>query len=160
ELFASFPFAIAAANPTGTSANVAVDRGGAGVASATIAPGEIKVIQLPWVKELKQDFGADGSGISSALVTGGAFHVTSTVPITLYQFNPPDFELTPPPPDCPGVLDPGHCYSYTDDASLLLPTSALRGDYYVIAQPTHHYSVRSSTMLPPAPPAGYANLAG
>jgi hypothetical protein len=162
ELFPSFPFAVAAANPTDTTAQVEVDRGGNHVATASVEPGKLSVIELPWVPELKQSFGQDGSSVGSALARGGAYHVTSSVPITLYQFNPLEFELKPAPQDCPLAADVGGCYSYTNDASLLLPTTALRNEYYVIAYPTHHYSVRPALTNPfgGAAPAGYANLAG
>ena len=62
----------------------------------------------------------------------------SSVPITLYQFNPLEFELVPPPIDCPLLNEVGTCNSYTNDASLMLPTTALRDDYYVITRPTLH----------------------
>jgi hypothetical protein len=142
ELYNSFQFAVVAANPTGSPAQVTAERGSTMLAQVTVGPGKLEIIQLPWVQELKQAFGTDGSKVTSALVPGGAFHVTSSVPITIKQFNPLEFELTPPPKDCPGVSDTGHCYSYTNDASLLLPTTALRGEYYVMSYPTHHYSVR------------------
>ena len=48
-----------------------------------------------------------------------AFHLTSSIPVTVYQFNPLTFEV-------------GSTYSYTNDASLLLPTHVLGLDYMVI----------------------------
>ncbi len=47
--------------------------------------------------------------------------------------------VRPAPSTCP--LTEGHCYSFSNDASLLLPTSALRGEYFVIAEATHHLGV-------------------
>ncbi|MEZ4310563.1 MAG: IgGFc-binding protein [Polyangiaceae bacterium] len=94
-------------------------------------------MKLPWVTELKQvDSVGDGSGVVSTLAKQGAYKVTSSVPITLYQFNPLEFELAPAPPDCP--IQGDGCYSYTNDASLLLPTTALRDDYFVMSAGTLH----------------------
>jgi hypothetical protein len=144
-LYSGFEFAVAAANPTGTMATVKVDRAGSTVAQVTIAPGDLKTIKLPWVDELKgADTIGDGSGITSVLSNGGAYHLTSTVPITLYQFNPLDFELSPAPFDCPQLDATGGCFSFTNDASILLPTSALRGEYYVMGYPTMHLGSQGS----------------
>jgi hypothetical protein len=138
-LYNGFEFAIAAANPTGTMAAVTVARNGSTVTQVNIPPGGLETIKLKWVDELKGfDSVGDGSGITSVLATKGAYHVTSSVPITLYQFNPLEFELNPPPFDCPQLDTAGACYSYTNDASILLPTSALRGEYYVMGYPTMH----------------------
>jgi hypothetical protein len=60
---------------------------------------------------------------SSALVRGGAYRLTSTLPVTVYQFNPLEYQS-------------GSDYSYTNDASLLLPTHVLTPNYVVIARPT------------------------
>jgi len=137
QLFDGFEFAIVAANPTGSPSTVTVTRGDQQVSEIEVAPGGLQTIKLPWVMELKQvDANGDGSGVVSAAVAKGAYKVTSSVPITLYQFNPLEFELNPPPADCP-VLGDG-CYSYSNDASLLLPTTALRTDYFVMAAPTLH----------------------
>jgi hypothetical protein len=138
-LYDQFEFAVAAANPTASSATVTVERAGAVVAQVNVAPGDLQTIPLPWVVELKgEDLAGDGSGITSRLLAKGAYKVTSSVPITLYQFNPLEFELTSPPPDCPLLPETGKCSSYTNDASLLLPKTALRGDYYVMSYPTLH----------------------
>jgi hypothetical protein len=137
-LFDGFEFAIVVANPTGSSADVTVERGGVSAAQVALPAGGIQTIALPWVPQLKgDDTAGDGSGIVSALVPDGAYHVVSSVPITVYEFNALEFELAPAPPDCPQLGAPG-CFSYTNDASLLLPTTALRGDYYILSRPTLH----------------------
>ena len=41
------------------------------------------------------------------------------------------FELASKPPDCPQLDQTGGCFSFTNDASLLLPTGALTGAYWV-----------------------------
>ncbi len=138
-LYTSFEFAIVAANPTKSDAVVTVERGGQQLAQHTVAPADLVTIPLPWVDALKQaDPNGDGSGMTSVLAQGGAYRVTASVPITLYQFNPLEFQLASTPPDCPNGLELGGCFSFTNDASLLLPTSALRNDYFVMSYPTFH----------------------
>lgn len=138
-LFEKFEYAVAAANPTGSPATVTVERGGAMIKQVTIQPGQLETIKLPWVDELKGvDSVGDGSGLGSILSKKAAYKVTSSVPITLYQFNALEFELKPAPSDCPLAGEQGGCFSFTNDASLVLPTSALRGEYYVMGYPTMH----------------------
>lgn len=140
QLFSGFEFAIVAANPTDGPSTVTVTRGAQQIAQATLASGALQTIKLPWVDQLKQvDAAGDGSGVVSALVPQGAYKVSATAPITLYQFNPLEFELVPAPSDCP-ILGEG-CYSYSNDASLLLPTTALRTDYFVLSAPALHLDV-------------------
>ncbi len=140
QLFEGFEFAIVAANPTDSLSQVTVTRGAQQMAQVDVPPGGHQTIPLPWVYELKQaSLVGDGSDVVSAFVPQGAYKVTSSVPITLYQFNPLEFELAPIPADCPVQSD--GCYSYSNDASLLLPTSALRNDYFVMSAPTLHIDV-------------------
>lgn len=140
QLYEGFEFAIVAANPTDSLSQVTVTRGAQQIAQVDVPAGGLQTIVLPWVYELKQQsISGDGSDVVSALVKQGAYKVTSSVPITLYQFNPLEFELDPIPADCPVQTD--GCYSYTNDASLLLPTSALRNDYFVMSAPTLHIDV-------------------
>jgi hypothetical protein len=144
-----FDFAAVVANTGTATANVTVTRGGTSVASTTVAPGAIGILYLPWVNELKgpppdggPDFNSCTRGarpLGSVLVTGGAYHLTSTVPVTVWQFNPLEYVAGtggPPGKDwtCPyapaacngnGV----DCLSVTNGASLLLPTTAMTGVY-------------------------------
>src|SRR5262249_27660954 len=56
--------------------------------------------------------------------TKGAYHVRSTNPVTVYQFNSLEYQKA-------GV------FSYSNDASLLLPTNTWRTSYYAAAwEPT------------------------
>jgi IgGFc binding protein len=135
----SFDFAIVAANPTKAPAHLKVERAGQLLAEADVAPGELATIELPWVAELKQTRAAPTQPLKSALVPGGAFHVTSSVPVVLYQFNPLEFEKgPPPPPNCVIDLATNACMSWSNDASLLLPTSALTSDYRAVTRPSFH----------------------
>ncbi|MCC6213694.1 MAG: IgGFc-binding protein [Polyangiaceae bacterium] len=149
SLYDGFSFAIAAANPTAAPAQVTIEIGGQLVQTVTVAPGDLQTIPLPWVPALLQT----NLEPDSKLLQRVAYKVTSSVPITLYQFNPLDFELSPPPFGC--ELSNGRCYSFTNDASLLLPKSALRGEYYGIAYPTQHYGASN-----PVTPQQWVNSPG
>ena len=127
QLDKQFKFAVVAANPTGTDAVVTVDRKGVQVAQVPVQAGALEVIELPWVTELQT---------GSVLAAGAAYRLTSSVPITLYQFNPLEFRL--PQGTC-DESQPLGCFSYTNDASLLLPKSALRGEHYVVSYPALHF---------------------
>lgn len=139
-----FKFAVTVANASDDPANVEIHRAGMLVESATVEAGELAVLELPWVAELKgSQFGSQTEFTYDAVnveVPDGAYHVTSDRPVTAYQFNALRFENTPTPPDCPAVLAPGHCYSYSNDASLLLPVSALTGNYMVTGWKNDTYS--------------------
>lgn len=130
ELFGPFAFAVAIANPGAKTANVHVTRGGSKIVDVQVGPGELRSVELPWVGALRQS--VSGKGLESALVADGAYRLSSSVPVVAYQFNPVDFAAK-------------DTFSYTNDASLLLPTSALRGEYRVLAWPTHHYTVGGSS---------------
>lgn len=133
----NFQFAVAVANPTNSPAQVTIERNNQQVAQGTVQPGGLQSVNLPWVPQLKQTLASATDKSASALVPGGGYKVTSSVPITLYQFNPLEFQITPAPPSC-ATNGTNGCYSFTNDASLLLPTTALRKEYYVIAYPTFH----------------------
>ncbi len=98
-----------------------------------VAPHAVHVERLPWVQELKacEKYDAYECGNPQnrgGLVRGGAYHLRSTAPITVYQYNPLDYQL---PAGCP--QDGGEGCSYSNDASLLLPVTAMTGHYYVAA---------------------------
>jgi len=120
----SFQFAIAVSNTSGTAATIVV-RGGALASPLTFTvPANGLVVQkLPWVTLLKACNSTSGTdcGITAqaaALAAKGAYHLKSTQPVTVYQFNAIDYVS-------------GSQYSYTNDAALLFPVNALTGKYYV-----------------------------
>jgi len=89
------------------------------------------VQKLPWVDDLKacEAYGVLECGNpqrGSALARGGAYHLRSTGPVTVYQYNPLDYGLASL--GCSSETLDG-C-SFTNDASLLLPASAMTGRYY------------------------------
>ena len=140
-----FDYAVVVANAGDATAQITIERDGAAVASGSVPPNSLGKFFLPWVDDLKH-FTAlcDTDPLqqppplqNSKRVPGGAYHLTSTVPVTVYQFNPLEYkgEGGPPGKSWAGCAEcwPG-CNSYTNDASLLLPSTALTGSYVVPAQ--------------------------
>lgn len=100
------PYAVAVANTTNQAANITITRGANAVANGMVPAGSVKVFTLPWVNEL-----AKGTG-PSALVVDGAYRLRSTQPVTVYQYNPLNADVT-------------------NDASLMLPVNTWTGNYLV-----------------------------
>jgi hypothetical protein len=124
-----FDFAVVVANSSAVDATVTFDGGSlAAPITATVPAGRVTVQNLPWQQALKlcDTNPSDCQGVfqpTSAFAIGGSYRVRSTQPVTVYQFNPLEYTLD------------GTQYSYTNDASLLLPTNAWRNDYYAAAYP-------------------------
>jgi hypothetical protein len=142
EVWSNFDFAVAVANPEGNMpATITVTRGGATVKTAVVQPGSLEIVTLPWVPELK---GPDFDSFTQVAPEGptrfvgaGAYRLRSTAPVTVYQFNALEYTLTSDNPNyasCPGLQSVG-CNSYSNDASLLLPTNALTGNYRAATYP-------------------------
>jgi hypothetical protein len=138
-----FDFAVAVANTGDQEADVTVVRDGATVGSAKIAPNGLGTIYLPWVYPLRSP--DTMSCIPSSPLTktvaakGGAYHLVASRPVTVYQFNAIEYKGAGGPAGkdwstCPGsncgLLYPG-CFSFTNDASLLLPSTAMTGTYRI-----------------------------
>ena len=129
EVGSGFPFAVAVSNTGVAAAMVTVDGGALGSAMTfTVQPGDVQVQHLPWVPSLKlcdngtslAECGATTSG--DVMAAKGAYHLRSTQPVTVYQFNPLDYTIN------------GQ-FSVTNDASLLIPTNAWTGNYVVASSP-------------------------
>lgn len=148
-----FDYAVVVANAGDEVATVTVERGGGQVATATVQPNSLEKIYLPWVPELKgpdaDACGGVGTPASTARVTGGAYHLVSSVPVTVYQFSALEYGPQGGPPgkdwsSCPGQFcvdpfgfpAPVPCFSYSNDASLLLPSTALTTNYRVAGYPS------------------------
>jgi hypothetical protein len=139
RLYSGFSFAVAIANPTAGPAQVSIERAGASIEQLSVPSGELATVTLPWVVELKQqETSGNGTELTSAVVRGGGYRLASSVPVVVYQFHPLEFELDPEPMSCPNTELVGGCFSFSNDASLLLPSAALRGEHYVLSYPTHH----------------------
>jgi hypothetical protein len=146
-----FDFTAIVANGGADTATITVTGPSNTNITTTVGPGQLTKIYLPWVPALKgQD--SDNCGVSrvmtsSVLAPASAFHLVSSVPVTVYQFNALEYVGQGGPAGkswaaCPGNTacsdstspNLGHasgCYSFTNDASLLLPSTAMTGTYRV-----------------------------
>ncbi len=130
-----FDFAVAVANVGEEDANVEVTGPNGVHESVTVAAGDIGKIYLPWVASLKGPL--TGKVTASVVAKKGAYHLVSDKPVVVYQFNPLEFRAGGGPPDkdwssCVPQLFAPECYSYSNDASLLLPSTAMTGNYRVM----------------------------
>jgi hypothetical protein len=152
NVWSVFDFAVVVANAGQNTAHVTVTGPGTSQ-TATVPAGQLAKIYLPWVSALK-GADADNCGSSTPLVASvrapaSAFHLVSDVPVTVYQFNALEYAGQGGPPgknwsSCPGdttCLDTASpnfgtsvgCFSFSNDASLLLPSTAMTGNYRVAA---------------------------
>ncbi len=141
NVWSVFDYAVVVANTGDEPAEVVVTRGATEVATATVAPEGLSTIYLPWVPELK---GPDANACGSATplpgtvrVNDGAYHLQSSVPVTVYQFNALEYGPSGGPPGkdwstCPASQCSLECFSYSNDASLLLPSTALTGNFRIL----------------------------
>ena len=123
----TFDFAVAISNTAASAATVTIDGGALGTPQVvTVPPNSVVVQTLPWHTGLKlcgspyTDGCTTGTLQTAALAAKGAYHLRSTVPVTLYQFSPLQYQKD-------------FSFSYTNDASLLLPTNVWRNKYYAAA---------------------------
>ena len=155
-----FDFAAVVANTSTATAQITTSRAGQTIAMTSVAPGAIGIVYLPWVPALKgPDFDSCTGGsrpVDSVLVQGGAYHLTSTVPVTVWQFNPIEYVTGSggPPnkvwtcPYAPAACNGNgvDCLSVNNDASLLLPSTAMTGAYRLFGQT----STTNGVNYPPA----------
>lgn len=112
-------FAIVVTNPDeDEDANVTVKLGSVIVAETVVPPDQAVTIELPMVRELQL------ATSENVLAVDGAYEVESDRPIAAYQFNPLHYQS-----------DAGE-YSYTNDASMLLPEHVMGDEYMIGAWPT------------------------
>jgi len=145
-----FDYAVVVANGSDTPIPVRVERAGTTVAQATIPPQGIERFTLPWIPELKgKDFNSctiTEEPIASVFAAKGAYHVVSDAPVTVFQFNPLQYESGQGAKwaSCPGTItdckenDTTYklgCFSFSNDASILLPSSAWTTNYRVTGKP-------------------------
>ena len=112
----TFTFAVVVSNVSNADADVTIERGGNPVVDILVPANTVEVIPLPWVPLLKQ------TGASRTLVDG-AYRVRSTQPVTVYQYNPLEYQKA-------------NDFSFTNDASLLMPTNVWGTDTIVVARNT------------------------
>jgi len=144
NVWSIFDYAVVVANAGDQPAEVTVTRGANTIATATVPPNDLAKIYLPWVPELKgPDANECGSATplsSTVRVPNGAYHLVTTRPVTVYQFSALEYGPQGGPPgkdwsSCPGQFcsfpGPLECFSYSNDASLLLPSTAMTGNYRI-----------------------------
>lgn len=140
NVWSIFDFAVVVANTGQNIVQANITRGGAPVADAQIQPNSLATLYVPWVSELKgadaDMFGSATPMTASVRVPNGAYHLETDFPVTVYQFNALEYvgEGGPPGKDwssCPGLVSGIGCYSFSNDASLLLPSTAWTGNYRV-----------------------------
>ncbi len=141
-----FDYAVVVANASTQSASITITGPNGTNKTGSVAPGQLQKFFLPWVTELKgpdfdQDTSVTGTAFTASVIShGGAYHLVSSVPVTVYQFNAIEYKPAGGPPSkdwsaCPNDMGAGvSCYSYSNDASLLLPSTAMTGNYRVMAQ--------------------------
>lgn len=133
QLDAVFEFAVIIAN--GELVTAEVDIAGNGFSQhVSIAPGALETVVLPWVDALRVPLDDTDGTYESRLVANGTYSIQSNVPVAVHQFNPLTFRESV---ECVGydaIEGDGLCYSYTNDASLLVPTTALTASYLVVSR--------------------------
>jgi len=156
-VYVEFDPAVVVVNGQMVDAKVTIDGPGGFHQEATVQAGGLQTILLKWVMGLKgPEFSlantSAGRLTASARVDKGAYKMTSTVPVTAWQFNP--LQYRKPGSACPRITftsPTAECRSATVDASLLLPTSAMTGIYRVFG-----YSSKNEGMLWGSVPGGAA----
>ncbi|MBK8260053.1 MAG: IgGFc-binding protein [Nannocystis sp.] len=119
----SFNFAVVVANTSDNVAAIRIDKGDQQIVTDTVAANSVKVINLPWVAQLKVT-----ESSPSGLTPQGAYRLRSNQPVTVYQYNPLEYSQG------------GFNFSYTNDASLLLPVNTWTGDYFVASRNSWYWS--------------------
>ncbi len=143
DVWSVFDFTVVVANAGDMAADVVVKRGALQLATIQVQPNSLEKIFLPWVPELK---GPDADSCrslvplsNSVVLEEGAYHLTSSSPVAVYQFNALEYKSVGGPPgknwsSCPSNMCSLSCFSYSNDASLLLPATTLTGNYRITAQ--------------------------
>jgi hypothetical protein len=112
------PFAIVVSNPNvDLAATVTVSWRDGVLREAVVQPGELHVFEMHEYSGISDTTGTPIADLQGTMVGFEAFQVQSTVPIIAYQFNPLDNETV-----------------YSNDASLLFPTSSLGTEYLVMTR--------------------------
>ncbi len=147
----NFTFVVSIANTSSSPADINIQGGALSSAvTATIPSGGIQDFTLPWVSSLScgpapcdandvevpelEGLNVYTSPPPTSIVSAGAYHIRSTEPVTAYQFNARDYAVTPTS-EVYSLMYVGAYpteYSYTNDASLLLPVNAMTGNYYLV----------------------------
>ncbi len=109
-----FDYRVIVGNPNTSVANVTVELAGSEVYKGTVAAGGLTEITLPWIDG--ESFALPLNEWSSVIKSQGAYRLRSDQPVTVAQFNPFEYSAN-------------DVFSYTNDATLLLPSHVMTGDY-------------------------------
>jgi hypothetical protein len=143
NVWSVFDYAVVVANAGSNPADVTITGPNGTNQTGSVPPGQLQKFYLPWVTTLKgpdaDSFGSATPMTASVVAHGGAYHLVSTVPVTVYQFNALEYAGQGGPPNknwssCPGTSSGLGCFSFSNDASLLLPSTAMTGNYRVMGQ--------------------------
>jgi len=127
----NFNYAVVVANTTNVQANITITQGPNAITNAVVAPGFATVINLPYVNSLvKPTINEPGP---SLVAIDGAYRLRSNQPVTVYQYEPIEYKS-------------GNLFSYTNDASLLLPVNTWTGNYIVASR--NHWFFNNQYNLP------------
>jgi hypothetical protein len=136
-----FDFTAVVANTQSTPASVTVTGPNNFSATTSVAANALAKIYLPWVTELKGPdvTASDSSFTASVTVPKGAYHLVSSIPVTVYQFNALEYKGQGGASGkdwskCTVLPGASGCFSYSNDASVLLPSTAMTGNYRVTGE--------------------------
>lgn len=139
-VYSELDFGVVIVNPGAEAADVTISGPNLFAWEGTVPAGGSKTIILPWVlalkgPELSRTDTSGGRVAQSMRADASAYQVASSRPVAAWQFNP--LEAKKPIGDfssCGTNFDDESCYAAMNDASLLLPTSAMTGTYMVLAR--------------------------
>ncbi|MDH5676959.1 MAG: IgGFc-binding protein [Myxococcales bacterium] len=152
DLCQPFPFAVVIANPQSIEVQVEIESpradGSTAATSHRVAPGDTLAVELPCDQSVRRQLAFDLDSIDldagipefevaaySSRSRRAAHRITSSAPITVYQYNPLQFQA---------MIGGKRVPSYTNDASLLLPTHAMTGNYLALTWPTLQHELRDN----------------
>ncbi len=144
-VWSDFDFAVVIANTGTSNAMVTVTGPNNFNQTTTVPANQLSKIYLPWVPMLKRGDFDQCTQVSpldsSTTMTQGAYHLVSSVPVVVYQFSALEYgpQGGPPGKDWTACMQKAasctlgsvQCFSYSNDASLLLPSTALTGNYRI-----------------------------
>ncbi len=137
-----FEPAVVVANGNDMVATVTIDGPAGFHQEVTVAPKGLETVMLKWVDALKgPEFlltnTSAGRLDASSRADKGAYHMTSTLPIAAWQFNPLKYKLSAGGCDRIPAGAMG-CRSASNDASLLIPSTAMTETYRVFGYSSKH----------------------
>ena len=141
-----FDYTAVVANTGKNDATVTVTGPNGTNKQVTVPSGDLRKIYLPWVPELKggdsDACGAPPELEGSVIVRQGAYHLVSSSPVIVYQFNALEYKGEGGDDgkdwsSCPGTTTScgktkRGCFSFSNDASLRLPSTAMTNNYRVM----------------------------